>query len=182
MKLIKKEAYTRMPWKNGLGTTAEILKSPEDCATYDWRLSQATVGADGAFSIFPDMHRCLIVFKGSGLLLNQLPLLPLKPLTFSGEEKIYATLIKDSVEDLGVIYNPHKFNVEMRILLSQELQKLQINDQNDHFFYILSGSLLINNQKAEIFDTLFFSKTEQATIDFVSEDFEAILGIISPQK
>ncbi len=42
-----------MPWKNGGGVTTEICVSPPSGA-FDWRVSIATVNADGPFST---LHR-----------------------------------------------------------------------------------------------------------------------------
>ncbi|MBM3526239.1 MAG: HutD family protein, partial [Alphaproteobacteria bacterium] len=53
-----------MPWKNGLGRTAEIARAPATGEAFDWRLSIATIAADGAFSVFPGCERTLVPIAG----------------------------------------------------------------------------------------------------------------------
>ncbi|MCU1447731.1 HutD family protein [Cryobacterium sp.] len=66
------------PWRNGTGSTSEILvrAGAADAATgepdtatgrFDWRLSIATVSADGPFSTFPGVDRSLMALSAAGL-------------------------------------------------------------------------------------------------------------------
>lgn len=57
------------PWKNGGGTTAEILAAPAGAGfgDFDWRVSTAVVASDGPFSIFPGVDRVLCVIEGGAL-------------------------------------------------------------------------------------------------------------------
>ncbi|MET4638050.1 HutD family protein [Mycetocola sp. 2940] len=52
------------PWRNGNGSTSEILvrRSAED-AGFDWRLSIATVSSDTDFSAFPGVDRELMALS-----------------------------------------------------------------------------------------------------------------------
>jgi environmental stress-induced protein Ves len=54
------------PWKNGGGTTRELLAWP---AAADWRvrLSVAEVAADGPFSRFEGVQRWFAVLRGAGV-------------------------------------------------------------------------------------------------------------------
>lgn len=67
MEIIRSASYKRMPWKNGGGETIEIAVFPPaaDFAAMDWRLSMATVAADGPFSSFPGLDRTLSVLAGT---------------------------------------------------------------------------------------------------------------------
>ena len=116
MDLIKRTAYKQMPWKNGLGLTAEIDRFPKGDGSYLWRLSQATVRADGPFSSFPDFDRWLAVWQGDGLFLNEKELRPLKPFHFSGDEAISCRLLGTEVLDVGLIYDRSKVNAEMSLV------------------------------------------------------------------
>ena len=51
-------------WKNGGGSTTEIAVFPPDAGfdDFDWRVSLATVAADGPFSAFPGIERTLAMF------------------------------------------------------------------------------------------------------------------------
>jgi len=56
----------RTPWKNGGGTTSEVLLFPEGATAddFDWRISLADVECPGMFSIFPGVDRITAVMEG----------------------------------------------------------------------------------------------------------------------
>ncbi len=60
------------PWKNGGGTTAEILASPAGAGfdDFDWRISTARVETSGPFSLFPGVDRVLTVLEGGEIALE----------------------------------------------------------------------------------------------------------------
>jgi len=79
------------PWKNGGGTTAEILCWPEGAGFDDFtlRLSTARVEASGPFSAFPGVDRALTVIDGGDMVLHlggaSHVLAPLQPFAFAGD-------------------------------------------------------------------------------------------------
>ena len=58
-----------MPWKNGGGVTTEIWASPPS-GIFDWRVSIATVNADGPFSTFAGYERHIMTLSGEGMVLD----------------------------------------------------------------------------------------------------------------
>lgn len=72
MQILRAENYRRMKWKNGGGETAEIAVFPEDAAldAFGWRISMASVAADGPFSSFAGVDRTLSVLDGAGIVLD----------------------------------------------------------------------------------------------------------------
>ena len=79
------------PWKNGGGTTAEILCWPQRAGFDDFtlRLSTARVAASGPFSVFPGVDRVLTVIEGGAMVLHlegrAQALAPLVPFGFAGD-------------------------------------------------------------------------------------------------
>ena len=69
LRLLESKNYTNMPWKNGGGSTLEIVRFPET-EPFDWRMSIATVGASGPFSAFPGVDRFITALGGSTLSLH----------------------------------------------------------------------------------------------------------------
>lgn len=67
--LLSAASRQRMPWKNGSGSTTEILVMPEnaDLSNFDWRISLATIASAGPFSIFPGIDRSLSLVDGAGV-------------------------------------------------------------------------------------------------------------------
>ena len=61
-----------VPWKNGGGTTTEIIAEPPGAQfhDFDWRISLATILQDGPFSVFPGVDRTLALVEGPGLVLD----------------------------------------------------------------------------------------------------------------
>ena len=111
-KIIQQSSYKRMPWKNGLGETLEILVS-EDQHGLRFRISQAAVVDDGVFSDFQGMHRTLVLLSGEGLALShqdtaanrtehQLKTI-LDMASFAGGDTTYAELANGRIEDLNIM-------------------------------------------------------------------------------
>jgi environmental stress-induced protein Ves len=132
--LLKKSAYKESLWKNGLGRTAQIAMYPEESSLEEnnflWRISSAHINQENPFSLFEGCERKLIVWKGEGLLLNDIQMLPHTPLTFSGEENIYCKLMNNNpVIDFGIIYKKDliKINVITHLLNSSSV--LRVNNE-----------------------------------------------------
>lgn len=106
--LLPASGHVDMPWKNGLGRTAEIAREPQHGDAFDWRLSIATIAADGAFSAFPGCSRTLVPIAGGGLALD----FPdgrtisgglFEPMRFSGDAPCHGRLLAGPARDLNVI-------------------------------------------------------------------------------
>ena len=111
MQKITPEDHRIMPWKNGQGSTTELLIEPIGAGLddFDWRISCATVQADGDFSSFHGVDRSLLIMSGSGMNLNfnQQVTLTLTPesqvLNFVGEDHVQAGLLHDAITDFNVM-------------------------------------------------------------------------------
>lgn len=94
-------------WRNGGGETREIASFPAGKADFDWRISIATIAADGAFSTFPGIDRIITLLSGEVTLLQegqryqQLGLC--QPFTFAGEEPISAQLSGKTSSDFNLM-------------------------------------------------------------------------------
>jgi environmental stress-induced protein Ves len=63
--------YKTMPWKNGGGTTTELMaENSSGAAGYDWRLSIAAVAQSGPFSDFSGYDRSIMLVEGKGFTLE----------------------------------------------------------------------------------------------------------------
>lgn len=72
MRILRAADHRVMPWKNGGGSTTEIVVHPEGAGldAFEWRLSMATVASDGPFSVFAGIDRTLAVLEGEGIVLS----------------------------------------------------------------------------------------------------------------
>ncbi len=112
LRILPPEAHRVMPWKNGGGTTTELLILPEGATLangFDLRISRAQVSQSGPFSPFPGHDRTLLLLRGGPLslalddgttfLLDR----PLVPIRFSGDRAAMGRLQGAPCEDFNVI-------------------------------------------------------------------------------
>lgn len=71
--VLTRDQQKSMPWRNGGGTTRELMVEPAG-ATFDtgfaWRLSVADIEKDGPFSELPGLDRSMVVIGGAGMVLE----------------------------------------------------------------------------------------------------------------
>ena len=95
-----------MPWANGRGTTLEIVAFPAPDA-WTWRLSLATVAADGPFSSLPGVVRFVAVAEGAGMFLTidgvAHRLAKYEAMAFSGGAATVCELIDGPIRDLNLM-------------------------------------------------------------------------------
>ena len=99
------------PWKNGGGSTIEIAIAPAGAAVdrFDWRISLATIAANGPFSTFPGIERSLALVDGAGVALDidddgRFVLSEDDPIVeFAGEASVMATLTLGPTTDFNVM-------------------------------------------------------------------------------
>lgn len=111
MRVLRATDYTRMPWKNGGGETLEIAVFPPGAGLeeFDWRVSTATVAADGPFSSFAGVDRTLSILSGAGLILsidNGVPVILDRnspPCSFPADKPTSARLLDGTITDLNVM-------------------------------------------------------------------------------
>ena len=121
MHIIRRSAFTTVPWKNGGGITHEVAKAEADGRLL-WRLSLAEVASEGPFSLFPGLARILTVIEGTGMdLLSPagevvLPLAPLVPVHFSGDAVLTGRLRAGPCLDFNLIYDPQRFEAAAEVV------------------------------------------------------------------
>jgi environmental stress-induced protein Ves len=108
IRLLPASGHADMPWKNGLGRTAEIARHPASGAEFDWRISIATIAADGPVSAFPGCDRTLVPISGGGVALDFADGTTLRGecfdlLRFAGEQGCEGRLLNGETRDLNVI-------------------------------------------------------------------------------
>jgi environmental stress-induced protein Ves len=102
--------YKVMPWKNGGGTTTELMAESNGAADgYDWRLSIASVTQSGPFSDFSGYDRSIMLVEGKGFTLEFAEagthhlVRSFEPLRFDGSWRTNCTLIDGPVKDFNLI-------------------------------------------------------------------------------
>lgn len=159
VEILRKDNYEVMPWKNGLGETAQIDIWPADAAFpsdgFHWRLSSARVETDSDFSQFSECERWLVVWQGAGFLLNDKKLAPDQPLRFSGEEPIHCRLLHGEVLDLGLIFRPSKVRTEFTVYSFNAAQSVDFHtDSPVTYLFCARGQVQASNGVLLTGDTL----------------------------
>lgn len=125
--------FITMPWKNGLGSTVEILKQDMPGGDqFAWRLSMADVTTDGPFSHFNGYDRTLLLLNGHGMTLSystgHMDLLdaPLQAVQFRGEAETIATLVDGPIKDFNVMTLRNYCSAEVVAHSNAERQSLNV--------------------------------------------------------
>ena len=94
-----------LPWRNGGGSTQQLLAGP-DAHAWQWRISVARITQHGPFSAYPGVERWFVVLAGTGVALNTGDRLvqvtpPSPPLQFDGAGAPGCTLLEGPTLDLN---------------------------------------------------------------------------------
>jgi environmental stress-induced protein Ves len=105
--LIRTQDVAAQAWRNGGGTTRELLAWPSRDA-WRARVSVAEIAGDGPFSSFPGVERWFAVLKGAGVELTiagraQRMTRNDAPLAFSGDAHTHCRLLDGPTEDLNLM-------------------------------------------------------------------------------
>ncbi|MET4580019.1 HutD/Ves family protein [Ottowia thiooxydans] len=112
-----------MPWKNKGGQTREIATWPPgaDMDGFDWRISIASIDADGPFSVFEDVDRIITLLDGDGVHLSGRGIdhdltIALEPFEFSGDASIDCRLKGQSSRDFNVMTRRSRLKAELQVI------------------------------------------------------------------
>ncbi|WMT72626.1 HutD family protein [Bradyrhizobium sp. Ash2021] len=122
MNIIRAGSCRTTPWKNGGGSTTEIVAEPPGASLddFDWRISMARVATDGPFSEFAGIDRTLAVINGKGLMLTIGGNAPIRlergsdPISFAGDFRTSARLTAGEITDLNVMTRRSRFSHRLR--------------------------------------------------------------------
>ncbi len=156
LKIIKPDEFTLVPWKNGLGHTTELaINENGSLDDFDWRLSIASVIADGEFSNFSGYQRNLVFIEGNGLILDhrngdidQLTQL-LDIARFDGASKTHGALIDGGIKDFNIMTNQNTFSPEVNGYVEQQTVTVELLAGNLLFAYSLTDEMRVNTSQDE---------------------------------
>ena len=106
-RLLACDAMLPQPWRNGGGSTRELLAGPAG-APWQYRISVADINSNGAFSSYPGVERWFAVIEGAGVELrihgashSQGP--DTAPLRFAGDAPVSCHLTQGPTRDLNLM-------------------------------------------------------------------------------
>ena len=152
--IISQNYFKTVPWKNGKGETTELaINEGANLASFDWRISIASVVENGLFSDFSGYQRNLVLIEGNGIELchDQKQTDKLNSLlefsTFNGASATEGYLPNGAIKDFNIITDENKFEVTVRT--SVDKTKLAIPQEGLTFVYSLSGDVEIKQDSQE---------------------------------
>jgi len=141
-----------MKWKNGLGFTHEVVVVGTGHSSdpgFLWRVSVATISADGPFSTYPGYDRTITLLDGAGMTLDlgERGRVVIdeqhRPFSFSGDWHVQAALLAGPTRDLNII--------SKRSEVSQQTTLLEIGHDpanlgrsgSELFVFVVAGSVRV---------------------------------------
>lgn len=142
------------PWKNGGGTTREIVCWPPASTMddFEWRISIADIAMDGPFSAFAGIDRTIMLLSGGGVQLRATDgsidhclSARLAPFHFSGDTALDCTLIDGATQDFNIMARRDKWHADTMIVRDAS----QIATSNTGLVFVASGTWHIQLASAE---------------------------------
>ncbi|WP_338845095.1 HutD family protein [Massilia sp. W12] len=172
--------YQDMPWKNGGGSTAQILIHPKDAGIDDfiWRISLATIAEDGPFSSFPGIARSLALVAGAGVDLHfSTRRVCLRPdgerlISFDGADSVHATLADGVTRDFNVMTRDVRAHHSCQIWQLHGAMEWRRNAP-DTLIFVQSGQVQCawgqSSQRLREFDSLMLQAGDDARCQLMGE-------------
>ena len=178
--------YRRMPWKNGGGSTLELLRDPAPDGGFNWRLSIADVTTPGPFSTFAGIDRQIMLVSGNGMILSfgqdAPPVViasPLRPQAFKGEWNTDCRLIDGAIQDFNVMVRRDWGLAAVNGFDLVKDQRLTLAVAPLTILHLLTGSAECAQQKLHDGDTLRLDSDATETVAISVTSPKARLIIIS---
>lgn len=149
--------HTEMPWRNGQGTTWEVLTAPAaDSDGFAWRVSFARVDGDCDFSSFPGVDRVIVLVDGEGMQLtlggrDAERLAPFRPFAFPGEAEVRCRTPSATL-DLNVMVRraTHAAVVEVLELGATERPMPEVSEDADVLVVALGGRVTATGDRGAV--------------------------------
>ena len=157
MKLLRRADYRVMPWRNGGGTTTELVVDPGE--RFVFRASIADVRESGPFSRFEGYDRHIMIVEGEGMTLacgahGDIELAPFAPRLFSGDWDVRGTLHAGPVRDFNWIVDRAKARSTLDVRTLDAPTTLYVPPGGTCVIHVLSGAL----REASVGETLVSSE------------------------
>lgn len=181
MMLLGPSDYKIMPWKNGGGTTTELYVHNASPHGFDWRVSVASVTADGPFSRFPGYDRHIMALDGDGFVLQGGPdgpidvWPPLTPRGFSGGWDIQCRLRSAPCKDFNLMARHATFRSSMTVCTASGLAQLQSREAWRFLHFVVGGTAVISSGSSIVLEP-----GESFEIDNPQREITVILCEVSP--
>lgn len=149
MTIIEPHAWIAQPWRNGAGTTHELVRVPLG-ADFALRVSVAEIVRAAPFSSFPGYRRYLYLLDGGPVTLSidghpTTLSEPADGLAFSGGAKVAATHVARTSRDLNLMIHD---SISAAVVLHRDPGPRTI--AGDHVVvFVIEGSAVVDGQRLD---------------------------------
>jgi len=162
MKHLRTKDYRVMPWRNGGGTTTELVVDPGD--RFRFRASIADVRESGPFSRFDGYDRHIMIVEGGGMTLacgahGDIELEPFVPRLFSGDWDVRGTLRDGPVRDFNWIVDRGAARSALEVRVLDARTAVQVPPGSTCVIHVFGGAL----REASAGETLVASEDVELT-------------------
>jgi environmental stress-induced protein Ves len=140
-----------MPWRNGGGTTTELVIEPASAGLsgerFLYRVSIADVASSGPFSRFAGYDRHIMLLEGAGMTLDcgvhgRIELgAPLEPRSFSGDWDVAGALVAGAVRDFNVIVDRARASATLEVRPVVAPEPLAVETGDVCIVHVIAGAL-----------------------------------------
>lgn len=164
-------------WRNGGGETREIVSLPPADEHFSWRISIATLAADGPFSFFPGVDRVITLLEGEGVELTVSGkthrLLRHQPFAFAGEEQIECHLSNGVSCDFNVMTRRETHRAKVRLI--SDCCPLHADEAG--VVYVLDGEWMTGKKRLQKGQGIWW-ENNPPTLEPLSSDARLLLAEI----
>jgi environmental stress-induced protein Ves len=178
-RILRSVDYVARPWKNGGGTTRDIVMSPPGASleAFDWRLSLAQVDRDGPFSRFVNVDRTLVLLSGAMTLHlhdRRIDLVRNEPFAFEGERAIEATVGGGSTLDFNVMTRRGRASHSVRRESFSKQDHVETRAGSTVVLFALERGLIVDGEQLEVHDTAIVA-AQRASITTAADAAAALV-------
>jgi uncharacterized protein len=178
-RILRSVDYVARPWKNGGGTTRDIVVSPPAASleTFDWRLSLAQVDRDGPFSRFDNVDRTLVLLSGAMTLHERdrrIDLVRNEPFSFEGERAIEATVAGGSTLDFNVMTRRGRATHTARREPFSKRSTIEAHAGSAIVLFALARGLIVDGEQLDVHDTAIIN-AERVSVETVADSAAALV-------
>jgi uncharacterized protein len=179
LRILRHSDYPSRPWKNGGGTTRDILVSPPGASLdeFDWRISLAQVDRDGPFSRFDNVDRTLVLLSGAMTLHEpdrRIDLVRGEPVEFPGERAIDASLNGGATIDFNVMTRRGRANHSVRREIFSTRARVEATHGSTLALFALEDGLGIEGETLKAYDTAVIA-AQSAAISVAKDRVAALI-------
>lgn len=165
LRILRSAEYPSRPWKNGGGTTRDIVVSPPGASLddFDWRLSLAQVDRDGPFSRFDNIDRTLVLLTGAMTLHEgdrRIDLVRHEPVMFEGERAIHASLAGGATLDFNVMTRRGRVRHTVRRESFRNVVNVAARAGSTIVLFALEAGLTVDSEQLRAYDTAIVSASQ----------------------